>query len=61
MQGYDVIGDVHGRAQQLEALLQLLGYQCQAGVYHHPSRQAIFIGDMIDYGPEQRATLSIPR
>lgn len=61
MQGYDVIGDVHGRAQQLEALLQLLGYQCQAGVYHHPSRQAIFIGDMIDYGPEQRATLTLVR
>lgn len=59
MQGYDVIGDVHGRAKQLVALLQQLGYEIQGEAYCHSSRQAIFIGDIIDYGPEQRATLAI--
>ncbi|MCE0559102.1 metallophosphoesterase [Motilimonas sp. E26] len=61
MQGYDVIGDVHGRAKQLVTLLQRLGYEIQGEAYCHASRQAIFIGDIIDYGPEQRATLAIVR
>lgn len=59
MQGYDVIGDVHGRADLLVKLLEQLGYSRQSGVFVHPERQAIFIGDIIDYGPQQRETLHL--
>ncbi|MCE2573584.1 metallophosphoesterase [Motilimonas eburnea] len=59
MQGYDVIGDVHGRADLLVTLLEQLGYRRRSGGFVHSERQAIFIGDIIDYGPLQRATLDI--
>lgn len=60
MQGYDVIGDVHGSASQLEALLQKLGYEAGASDEHrHPDRQAIFVGDLIDRGSEQLRVLEV--
>ncbi|MGA1076197.1 MAG: serine/threonine protein phosphatase, partial [Ilumatobacteraceae bacterium] len=31
--GYDIIGDVHGYADRLEALLHQLGYRVTNGVY----------------------------
>ncbi|MCL5048919.1 MAG: metallophosphoesterase [Firmicutes bacterium] len=59
VQGLDIIGDVHGMADKLEALLQRLGYQPNsAGVWRHPQRQAVFIGDLIDNGLQTRATLT---
>src|SRR5262249_47901692 len=58
---YDIIGDVHGHSDKLEALLVALGYQHRRGVYRHPERQAIFVGDLIDRGPGQVATLKIVR
>lgn len=57
----DVIGDVHGYADQLEALLIRLGYSERAGCWRHPSRFAIFVGDFIDRGPGQLATLNLVR
>lgn len=59
--GYDIIGDVHGCAAELESLLATLGYRRQtpAGPYLHRSRQAIFVGDLIDRGPEQLRVLQI--
>jgi len=50
---FDVIGDVHGCADELEALLGLLGYVHEAdGPYHHPTgRKAVFVGDLCDRGP----------
>jgi hypothetical protein len=60
--GYDLIGDVHGCAQSLERLLQLLGYQKIAGVYRHPQqRQVIFLGDIVDRGPRIREALHLVR
>lgn len=56
---YDLIGDVHGCAQTLEHLLMLLGYKQRSGVWQHSSRQAIFLGDLIDRGPHIRETLHI--
>lgn len=50
---YDIIGDVHGQADKLEALLQAMGYRNTAGAYRHPSRKAIFVGDYVDRGPRQ--------
>jgi len=48
---HDIIGDVHGQAHKLEALLEKLGYRERDGARRHPSRQAIFVGDFIDRGP----------
>lgn len=59
--GYDLIGDVHGCARTLEILLQRLGYTVEEGVYRHPERQAVFIGDIIDRGPRIRDALRIVR
>lgn len=56
---YDLIGDIHGYADALERLLQTLGYREQAGVYSHPERQAIFVGDLIDRGPDIPRVLEI--
>ena len=42
---YDIIGDIHGQADKLEALLRTLGYRDTAGAWRHPERQAIFVGD----------------
>lgn len=61
MPSYDIIGDVHGHATLLEKLLKQLGYKKKHGAYSHPSRQAVFVGDIIDKGKEIRAALSIVR
>jgi hypothetical protein len=59
--GYDVIGDVHGHADKLTSLLRTMGYSEQGGTWQHPSRKAIFVGDLIDRGPEQLETIDIAR
>ena len=50
---FDIIGDVHGCADELEELLDKLGYaRDESGVYRHPeNRQVIFVGDLADRGP----------
>lgn len=59
---YDLIGDIHGYADHLKALLQKLGYRKQSGVWSHPDeRQVIFVGDFIDRGPRQLETVLIAR
>jgi hypothetical protein len=58
---YDLIGDLHGYGQTLQALLARLGYAEREGVYRHPDRQVIFLGDFIDRGPHQRDVLRIVR
>ena len=59
MDGYDLIGDVHGCCSLLRTLLKCLGYQDRGGYWRHPRRQAIFVGDLIDRGPEVRDTLHL--
>lgn len=58
---YDVIGDLHGHASALEALLRSLGYRETHGAWRHSGRQALFVGDLIDRGPEQVKTVSLVR
>lgn len=58
---YDIIGDIHGHADQLEGLLRALGYAETGGAWRHPSRTAIFVGDLIDRGPGQLRTLRLVR
>ncbi|GAB6387132.1 metallophosphoesterase [Stutzerimonas marianensis] len=56
---YDLIGDVHGCAHTLVRLLDLLGYRQHGGVWRHPRRQVIFLGDIIDRGPRIREALHL--
>ena len=58
---YDIIGDIHGHASALRALLTKLGYSETQGAYRHPDRTAIFVGDFIDRGPEQVEAVSLVR
>ncbi len=58
---FDIIGDIHGCATELELLLEKLGYtyeeqDCEACTYNrlysHPEgRKVVFLGDLIDRGP----------
>jgi Calcineurin-like phosphoesterase len=61
VQGYDIIGDIHGCATQLEALLNAMGYRPNdwTGACWHPQRRAVFVGDLIDRGPGQLRVLDI--
>lgn len=62
MSGFDVIGDVHGHAAELATLLERMGYEERCGAWRHPAgRRAVFLGDLIDRGPEIRRTLDIVR
>ena len=58
---YDLIGDIHGHADELEQLLNALGYENIRGVYRHPDCKVIFLGDFIDRGPKIRQVLEIVR
>ncbi|CAA0081745.1 Bis(5'-nucleosyl)-tetraphosphatase, symmetrical [Halioglobus japonicus] len=57
MAGYDLIGDIHGHGTALLELLEHLGYVNTADGYLHSKRKAVFLGDFIDRGPEQRLVL----
>ena len=72
---FDIIGDIHGCADELEELLRKLGYQAShrmdldnpvIGWSHtlwcHPEgRKAVFVGDLVDRGPRVLDTLRIVR
>jgi len=58
--GYDLIGDIHGCESALRTLLKRLGYRDKGGVMRHPSRTAIFLGDFIDRHPG-RGVIAIVR
>jgi len=57
--GYDIIGDIHGHADELESLLVKMGYTLADGCYRHSTRKVIFLGDFIDRGPNQSGVLTI--
>lgn len=58
---YDIIGDIHGHAAPLRNLLAVMGYSERAGVWSHPDRTAVFLGDFIDRGPHQLETVNLVR
>lgn len=58
---FDVIGDIHGEADKLVALLSRLGYSASGGIWRHPRRTVIFVGDLIDRGPKQLDTVDLVR
>ncbi|MGB6457948.1 MAG: polynucleotide kinase-phosphatase [Streptosporangiaceae bacterium] len=62
---FDVIGDVHGCRAELEALLAGLGYvitrdeEGRAVGASHAERRAIFLGDLVDRGPDTPGVLRL--
>ncbi len=58
---YDLIGDIHGHADKLVKLLSRLGYVQDDGAYRADGREAIFVGDLIDRGKQNREVISIVR
>lgn len=58
---YDIIGDVHGYAGELKMLMTRMGYSLSGDFWSHPTRKAIFVGDIVSRGPFTREVLSIVR
>jgi protein phosphatase len=65
---FDIIGDVHGCCDELEALLARLGYEFHSApeaaffgmdVRHPLGRRAVFLGDLVDRGPRTPDTLKL--
>ena len=63
---FDAIGDVHGCRSELEALLGKLGYELMRDdedrpidAVHPQGRRAIFLGDLIDRGPDTPGVLRL--
>ncbi|MFI5783204.1 polynucleotide kinase-phosphatase [Nocardia sp. NPDC051570] len=63
---FDVIGDVHGCRAELESLLDALGYRLlrdEAGrpvdARHPQGRTAVFVGDLVDRGPDTPGVLRL--
>ena len=57
---FDVIGDVHGCHRELTDLLDALGYRPAAddGWRHPAGRTAVFLGDLVDRGPDTPGVLA---
>ncbi|MEU1493893.1 polynucleotide kinase-phosphatase [Streptomyces sp. NPDC005776] len=51
---FDIIGDIHGCSSELETLLGKLGYVDGS---HPEGRTAVFVGDLVDRGPDSPGVL----
>ncbi len=57
---FDIIGDVHGCRYELDALLTRLGWQVRDdGATHPDGRTAVFLGDLVDRGPDTPGVLRL--
>ncbi|SFB86934.1 Calcineurin-like phosphoesterase [Marinospirillum celere] len=56
---WDIIGDVHGQLPLLLQLLKELGYEALGDHWRHSQCQAVFVGDVLDSGPQMGATLQL--
>lgn len=63
---FDVIGDVHGCRAELEELLSALGYVVTRDEHgravdaaHPAGRRAVFLGDLVDRGPDSPGVLRL--
>lgn len=55
----DIIGDVHGEPDVLRVLLDHLGYERDGT--HPAGRTVVFLGDLIDRGPDSPAVIELVR
>jgi protein phosphatase len=63
---FDVLGDVHGCRAELTELLERLGYRITldengrpCGAHHPHGRRAVFVGDLVDRGPDTPGVLRL--
>ncbi|WP_079063662.1 polynucleotide kinase-phosphatase, partial [Peterkaempfera griseoplana] len=63
---FDVVGDIHGCRAELETLLTRLGYVLErdgqgrpVGAAHPAGRTAVFVGDLVDRGPDTPGVLRL--
>nr|WP_262848955.1 polynucleotide kinase-phosphatase [Sphaerisporangium corydalis] len=63
---FDLIGDVHGCRAELETLLGTLGWELRrddagrpVGAGHPEGRTAVFVGDLVDRGPDSPGVLRL--
>ncbi|HET8661135.1 MAG TPA: polynucleotide kinase-phosphatase [Micromonosporaceae bacterium] len=63
---FDVIGDIHGCRAELETLLGRLGYELvrdgegrPVDAIHPQGRKAVFLGDLVDRGPDTPGVLRL--
>ena len=62
---FDIVGDVHGCRAELEQLLTELGYEIDRDAAgrptgaRHPDRRAVFVGDLVDRGPDTPGVLRL--
>lgn len=59
---FDIIGDVHGCRSELETLLRALGWEIApggTGATHPEGRTAVFVGDLVDRGPDSPGVLRL--
>ncbi|HEV7764223.1 MAG TPA: polynucleotide kinase-phosphatase [Thermoanaerobaculia bacterium] len=57
---FDLIGDIHGCFDELQTLLQSLGYDVTETTARHPQgRKAVFLGDLVDRGPKTPEVLEL--
>ncbi|MET0862900.1 MAG: polynucleotide kinase-phosphatase [Nakamurella sp.] len=63
---FDVIGDVHGCRGELESLLTVMGYRLvrdaadrPVDAVHPDGRRVIFLGDLVDRGPDTPGVLRL--
>ena len=63
---FDIIGDVHGCRAELETLLDRLGWRWSAttpdrpvDASHPDGRTAVFVGDLVDRGPDSPGVLRL--
>jgi polynucleotide kinase-phosphatase len=63
---FDLFGDVHGCASELRTLLSALGWDLEyddrgraVGATHREGRTAVFVGDLVDRGPDTPGVLRL--
>lgn len=57
---FDIIGDVHGCRSELDTLLRALGWEVTGDNATHPEgRTAVFVGDLVDRGPDSPGVLRL--
>ncbi|HXH80767.1 polynucleotide kinase-phosphatase [Nocardioides sp.] len=62
---FDIFGDIHGCASELRTLLTSMGWELQydaglaVGASHPEGRQALFVGDLVDRGPDTPGVLRL--
>ncbi|MGB7980333.1 MAG: AAA family ATPase [Candidatus Nanopelagicales bacterium] len=62
---FDIVGDIHGCAAELRTLLTALGWAIRydgdlaVGATHPDRRQALFVSDLVDRGPDTPGVLRL--